>query len=265
QETVLDFLACGIDAKKSIVFIQSQIKEHAELANLLQNITPIGELQRMTQFKDKSKKEKTVGAGLLMYPVLQAADILLYETDVVPIGEDQKQHLELAKNIVRRFNNRFGKTFKEPKVKSVENGSRIMNLNKPMKKMSKSEPRGCIFLNDEPQIIEEKIKAAVTDSEKKIYFDRQKRPAVSNLLNIYSLCHNAPAKNMPEYEKTGSANLKKDLTEVLIKKLKPIREKRKELEKKPAYIKQLLEEGRKRADKIAKETMKEVKQKMGLI
>jgi tryptophanyl-tRNA synthetase len=267
KDTILDFLACGIDAEKSIVFIQSQVKEHAELANLLQNITPLGLLQRMTQFKDKSQKEKSINAGLLIYPVLQTADILLYDTDVVPVGKDQKQHLELAQDIGRRFNNYFGKTFKLPKIQIPENGARIMSLTNPLRKMSKSEPEGCIFITDSPETIKEKIKKANTDSLDSIYYDKKERPGISNLIDIDICASTTNVIDDLELEKYNAQTLqyKENISEKLIKKFDSIRKKRKELEKKPEYIKEVLEKGREKAQKIATKKIKQVKEKMGLL
>jgi len=269
KDTVLDFLACGIDPEKSIVFIQSQVKEHAELAYFLSAITPIGQLQRMTQFKDKSQKEKSINAALLTYPILMAADILLYDTDMVPIGEDQKQHLELTQDIMRRFNNQFGEIFKSPKIQVPKNGARIMSLINPLRKMSKSEPEGCIFITDSPETIKEKIKKATTDSLNSIYYDKEERPGISNLIDIDVSASAFAITDTKDFEldKYDGQNLKykERVAEKLIKKLEPIRKKRKELEQKPEYIKKILEEGRERAQEIASKKIKQVKEKMGLI
>jgi len=267
KDTVLDFLACGIDPEISTVFIQSQIKEHAELANLLQTITPVGNLQRMTQFKDKSQKENSINAGLLMYPVLQAADILLYDTDIVPVGEDQKQHLELVQDIVRRFNNRFGEIFRLPKINLPRNSARIMNLADPSKKMSKSDPTGCVFLSDSPEIIKEKIKKAVTDSLDSIYYEKEKRPGMSNLINIHSSATEiVDVKKLKLEGYNGQhSKYKERVAQSLIKKLEPIRKRRQELEQKPDYIEKVLEQGRERAQKIASQKMEEIKKAMGLV
>jgi len=269
KDTVLDFLACGIDPEKSIVFIQSQVKEHAELAYFLSAITPIGQLQRMTQFKDKSQKEKSINAALLTYPILMAADILLYDIDMVPIGEDQKQHLELTQDIMRRFNNQFGEIFKSPKIQVPKNGARIMSLINPLRKMSKSEPEGCIFITDSPETIKEKIKKATTDSLNSIYYDKEERPGISNLIDIDVSASAFAITDTKDFEldKYDGQNLKykERVAEKLIKKLEPIRKKRKELEQKPEYIKKILEEGRERAQEIASKKIKQVKEKMGLI
>jgi tryptophanyl-tRNA synthetase len=264
NDTILDFLACGIDPQKSIIFIQSQIKEHTELAWFLYTVTSIGELQRMTQFKDKSQKEEIVNAGLLNYPVLMTADILLYNTEAVPVGGDQKQHLELTQNIIRRFNNKFGETFKDIKPLIPQEGARIMSLKDPSKKMSKSEPDGCLFITDTPEEIERKIKSAVTDTERTVSFDPEERPALANLLMIYALSENKEIKDIDLIQFDGHASFKKALTESLIKTLAPVREKRKELEQKPEYIKEILEEGRVKAQSLASEKMEQVKKVMGL-
>ncbi|TSA55773.1 tryptophan--tRNA ligase [bacterium] len=263
KDTVLDFLACGIDPEKSVVFIQSQVKEHAELAYLLSAITPIGQLQRMTQFKDKSQKEKTVNTALLIYPILMAADILLYDTNIVPIGEDQKQHLELTQDIVRRFNYQFGEVLGLPKIIIPQDGARIMSLTNPLRKMSKSEPEGCIFLTDEPEAIKDKIKKAITDTERKINFVPN-RPVLANLITIYGLCENKKIGELNFDKFDGHAQFKEALAASLIKKLELIRKKRGELEQKPEYIKKVLEEGRKKAQKIASKKIEEVKKAMGL-
>ena len=263
----MDYLAAGIDPKKNIVCIQSQIKEHAELAWLLETITPIGELERMTQYKEKSQQHKeNINAGLFSYPVLMAADILLYKATIVPVGDDQAQHLELTREIARKFNYKFGQTFPEPKTQLSKFGARIMSLDNPEVKMSKSLPNGCIFLSDSPETIREKIKTAVTDSGKEIKFDEKNKPAISNLLTIYHLFSN---KSIPvlekQYKGKGYAEFKKDLAEVIIKGLRPIQETRKKLEKNPRLVEKILAEGTKKAQKIARKTMGEVKRKMGLM
>jgi tryptophanyl-tRNA synthetase len=227
----------------------------------------LGDLKRMTQFKEKSKEHpEYVNAGLLNYPLLMAADILLYQTDLVPVGKDQEQHVELTREIARRFNQRFGKTFKEPGVLLSKAGQKIMSLQNPKKKMAKTgDPKSCIELFDEPEIIGKKIMAAVTDLGKEMKYDPIKKPGVSNLLRIYSL---VSGKSIPELEKEfrgeGYAEFKKALTELLINSLKPFREKRKELLKREGYLKEILENGADKARKIAGLTMTEVRKKMGL-
>jgi tryptophanyl-tRNA synthetase len=263
---VIDYLALGIDPQQTI-FVQSQVKEHAELAWLLQTITPMGELERMTQYKDKSKQNKdNINAGLFTYPVLMAADILLYKTTIVPVGDDQVQHVELTREIARKFNSKFGQTFPEPKTQLQKTGARIMSLADPLQKMSKSIAQGCIFLNDSEEKIREKIKTAVTDSGKEVKFDETNKPAVSNLLTIYHLFSEKPIQEIEkEYEGKGYGDFKSGLADVVVEKLKEFQEKRKEFEKNPELVKKILAQGTKKAQKIAEETMKEVKTKMGLI
>ena len=283
---VLDYLGAGIDPKNgstssphgSIIIIQSKIPEHTELAWILGCFCPLGELERMTQFKEKTKQHRKnvhpaikrsygggVNAGLLNYPVLMAADILLYKAELVPVGEDQVQHVELARTIARKFNNRFGKTFPEPKAQVMKLGSRIMSLTDPSKKMSKTSNEG-IALNDFPETIRQKIKTAVTDSSKEIKYDEKNKPAISNLLTIYHLFSGKSIKDIEKkYQGKGYAEFKKDLAEVIIKGLKPFQERRKKYEKNPRRVEKILAEGAKKARKIAQQTIKEVKKKMGLI
>ena len=276
-ETAIELLSSGLDPEKCILFAQSQIKEHTELAWILNTITPIGELERMTQYKDKSKQFKdSVNVGLLDYPVLQAADILLYQTDSVPVGKDQAQHLELTKTIARKFNQRYGKTLKVPEALTLDMGGKIMSLDDPKKKMSKSQPSGCLFLFDEPEVIKKKIMTAVTDTGKTIKYDSVKKPGISNLLVIYSLFANEPVKELEKKfsAKGGSASggkdasyarLKTALVCLLISKLEPFRRKKRELMQREVYVREILEQGRKRAETIAQSTMQDVRQKGGLL
>jgi len=265
-ETLIVYLAAGIDPKKSTIFVQSHVKEHTELAWILGTITPLGDLKRMTQFKEKSKKHpEYVNAGLLNYPLLMAADILLYKTDLVPVGKDQVQHVELTREIARRFNKMFGKVFKEPKVLLSE-GEKIMSLQNPKKKMSKTDdPKGCILLFDTPEEIEKKIMRAVTDLGREIKYDPVKKPGISNLLKIYSIFSEKRIEELEEkYKGKGYEEFKRDLAKLLIKKLEIFRKKKRELEKRRVYLKEILKRGAERAEKIAKLTMKEVREKMGL-
>jgi len=267
-ELAIDYLAVGLNPEKCIFFIQSQIKEHSELAWLLGTICPIGDLQRMTQYKEKAKKyPKYLNAGLLNYPILMAADILLYQTDLVPVGKDQQQHVELTREIARHFNNKFGEIFKEPMVLLPRTGEKIMSLQNPKKKMSKTDdPRGCIELFEEPKEIRKKIMAAVTDTGKVIKYDLEKKPGISNLLTIYSLFSEKPIKKIEEeFKGRGYQEFKKSLIKLLVNSLEPFRRKRKELLQREVYIKEILEQGRKRAEIIAQSTMTEVKKKMGLV
>lgn len=272
QEEIFDvaiaYLAAGLNPERCIFFIQSQVKEHSELAWLLGTITPLGELQRMTQFKEKAKKHKEyLNAGLLNYPILMTADILLYQTEFVPVGKDQEQHVELARTIARKFNQNFGKAFQEPKVILPKLGAKIMSLQNPKKKMSKTDdPRGCLGLFDAPEEIRKKIISAVTDTGKVIKYDPIKKPGVSNLLTIYSLFSGKTIKELEKnFKGKGYAELKKSLAAVVIDGLEPFRRKRKELLQREVYIKEILEKGRNRAQVIAQSTMEEVKKKMGLI
>lgn len=260
------YLAAGINPEKSTIFVQSHVPEHAELAWILNTITKIPELERMTQFKDKSQEfRQHLNAGLFNYPVLMAADILLYDTNLVPVGEDQLQHVEIARTLAKRFNNTFGKTFVIPEPYAVKEGMRIMGLDDPAKKMSKSASSeyNYIALTDSPEKIREKIKKAVTDSGKNIkYSDDQ--PAIKNLINIYALLDNAKPKEIVEsYHGKGYAEFKKDLAEVVVGFLEPFQEKYKEIDDREVL--RILEEGKEKAKKMAGEKMEEVRERVGLI
>jgi len=260
------YLAADIDTQTSTIFVQSQVPEHAELAWILNTITKIPELERMTQFKDKSARQKEgIPVGLFNYPVLMAADILLYDTNIVPVGEDQFQHVELARTLARRFNQQFGKTFVEPEPYVVREGMRIMGLDDPSKKMSKSAASeyNYIALTDSPEKIREKVMAAVTDSGKTIkYSDDQ--PAIQNLLNIYALLDNAkPEEIASAYKNKGYAEFKKDLAEVIVDFMKDFQEKYRNIEDSEAL--QILEAGREKAKKMAEKKMAEVKEKVGFL
>jgi len=266
-ELATTYLASGLNPEKCIFFVQSQVEAHAELAWLLGTITPIGELQRMTQYKEKVKKyPKDVTASLLNYPILMAADILLYQTDLVPVGKDQQQHVELARTIARKFNQKFGQTFKEPKVLLPKTGAKIMSLQNPKKKMSKTDdPRGCLELFEEPEEIKKKIMAAVTDPGKVIKYSNLK-PGISNLLTIYSLFSGKSIKELEKnFKGRGYEEFKRSLTKLLINSLEPFRRKRKELLSREVYIKEILNNGAKKAKTIAQLTLEEAKKKMGLI
>ena len=268
KEAASIYLAAGIDPKKSIFFVQSKIKEHSELAWLLGTIIPTGDLLRMTQYKEKSQElRESPKAGLLNYPILMAADILLYQAELVPVGKDQQQHVELAREIARKFNRKFGKTFKIPEVFLPKMGAKIMSLQNPGKKMAKSEgEESYIALLDSPETIKEKIMKAVTDPGKEIKYDSQKKPGISNLLTIYSLFSEKSLKEIEkEFKGKGYEDFKKSLTHLLIEKLEPFKTKQKELLKKEDYLQKILDEGAKKAKVLAQSTMKEVSQKMGLI
>jgi tryptophanyl-tRNA synthetase len=272
QKNIFDvavaYLATGLNPEKCIFFVQSQVKEHTELTWLLNVITPVGELSRMTQYKEKSRQfRKNINTGLLDYPVLMAADILLYQTDFVPVGKDQQQHVELARVIARKFNQKFGEVFKEPKVLLPKIGAKIMSLQNPKKKMSKTDdPRGCIGLFDEPEVIKNKVMTAVTDPGKEIKYNLEKKPGVSNLLTIYSLFSGKEMKEIEkEFKGKGYEEFKKSLTKLLINSLEPFRRKRKELLQREVYVKDILEKGAERARTIAQTTMADVRKKMGLV
>jgi len=266
-ETTAVYLAAGINPDKSVMFVQSEVKEHAELAWLLGTITPMGELSRMTQFKDKSKQHKDyVNAGLFTYPVLMAADILLYKGQAVPVGKDQEQHVELTRTIAKKFNQKFGQVFNEPETILPKVGAKIMSLTDPKRKMSKSDdPKSCISLFDSPEVIQKKIMSAETDSGKDIAYNVTKKPGISNLLTIYSLLTGKPTPEIEkEFKGKGYGDFKKALAKVVIDYLEPFRRKQKELETRDVYIKEILSKGASRARTIAETTMQEVRSKMGL-
>jgi len=260
------YLAAGLDPKKAIIFVQSHVPEHTELAWLLNTITPIAELERMTQFKEKSKQFKeSINMGLFGYPVLMAADILLYKTNCVPVGEDQKQHVELTRMVARKFNARYGKTLVEPECLTYKTTARIMSLVDPNNKMAKSVPNSFLAMNDSPAIIKDKIKRAVTDSGKEIEYS-PKKPAIANLMSIYSAFSELSFSEIEKkFTSKGYGDFKNDLAELVIEKLKPFQAKKKELDKNPSYVKKVLDDGAKKASKIAKKNLLEIKKKMGLI
>lgn len=260
-------LACGIDPQQSILFVQGDVPQHAELCWLLNSVTMNGELRRMTQFKDKSgSEEESVSAALLVYPVLQAADILLYDTDLVPVGEDQRQHIELTRDIAQRFNTRYGETFVVPAHDIKQEGARILSLDDPAKKMSKSDrsPASYIALNDPPGEITKKIKRAVTDSGSEVRSGPDK-PALSNLLSMYSLFSGVPVAGLEvRYEGKGYGVFKSDLAEVVVEALRPIQDKFAELESDPSIAREVLSDGAERAGEFARKKMVLVNERMGL-
>ena len=260
------YLAAGIDPAKSIIFQQSDISAHTELAWILNCIARVADLDKMTQFKDKGGNDReTVTVGLYDYPVLQAADILLYNTNVVPVGEDQLQHIELARTLARRFNNRFGDVLKIPKSIIQKQGARIMALDDPMKKMSKSaeSDQNFIALQDNPQVAMKKIMRAVTDSDTLIKSDRIKKPAISNLLTIYSLLTNKPIKALEkEYENKGYGDFKKGLAKEVESFLINFQEKFNKISNKK--VEEVLQKGKLDAKLIAEKTLQKVKIKIGI-
>lgn len=268
RSLVAVYLACGLDPKKVSLFIQSEVHEHSELGYLLQTITYIGELERMTQYKDKMVKQVSgVSSALLTYPVLMAADILLYNADAVPVGEDQKQHLEITRDLAQRFNSRYSETFKLPEPLIPKNGAaKIMSLQEPTKKMSKSDPidKACIFLLDEPNVIRKKIASAVTDSDGIIKYDPINKPGVSNLLTILSVASNKDIKVLEEeYQGRGYGEFKKDVAEAVVNMLEPIQKRYNELLNSDE-IDRVLDEGREKASFLAHKMVSKVKRKMGL-
>jgi tryptophanyl-tRNA synthetase len=259
--------AAGINTAESAVFIQSHIPAHSELTWILNCFTPMGWMRRMTQFKEKSQQHKEeVSVGLFDYPVLMAADILLYDTDVVPVGEDQKQHVELARDIAQRFNFIFGETLKVPEVTIPEVGARIMGLDDPTQKMSKSEdgPGRVIYLLDSPDDIRSKIKRATTDSRREIRFD-ESRPGICNLLVIYELFTGLGRTEIEaRWEGKGYGDFKRELAEVVVEGLSPLQSRYRELTADSTYIDSLLAEGMRRILPIAEKTLAAVKDKVGL-
>ena len=267
KELTALYLACGIDSEKSVIFVQSHNSDHTSLAWILDCIAPIGQLKRMTQYKSKSEKLKNESSmGLFNYPVLMAADILLYDTDEVPVGNDQKQHVELTRDLAEKFNSRFGETFKVPAVKMFKIGARIMSLQDPTKKMSKSDEdsNGTVDLLDGPEEIKRKIKIAVTDSGREILFKKDK-PAISNLLTIYSHLADKPIKVLEkEYSGKGYGDFKKDLAEVIVQALVPIQERYQKIRRNEKQLDQLLQKGAEEAKKISQKTLQTVNQVVGL-
>ena len=270
KEHILDvaalYLAVGVNPEKSIVFVQSDVSGHAELSWILTCNSYTGELSRMTQFKDKSKNKESAPAGLFTYPILMAADILLYDTDVVPVGNDQKQHIELCRDIAIRVNGKYDKTFVVPEGRFLKAGARVMALDDPTKKMSKSAENihSRISLLDEPSKIKKSIMKATTDSEGSVRFDIENKPGISNLLNIYSALSGISIEDLEtRYEGKGYGDFKKDLVEVTVDALAPIRERYEEIRGSEELIR-VLKDGAEKADAIAQRTMKRVKENFGL-
>ena len=263
------YIAAGLDPEKNTIFIQSQVKEHAELAWILNCYTYMGELSRMTQFKDKSlKHQDNINAGLFTYPVLMAADILLYKANLVPVGEDQKQHLEITREIAERFNKLYGDTFVIPEAYVRKETARIMGLQDPTSKMSKSATNlnDVIFLDDSEETIIKKIKKAVTDSENVVRFAPETKPGVSNLMQIYSAITNKGFEEIEkDFEGKGYGDFKMAVAEVVVGKLKPIQEKYNELLENRDYLVKVYTEGKMKAEKIAIKTINEVKEKIGIL
>ena len=267
KDLIALFLSIGLDPEKHIIYVQSDVKAHAEIAWILNCFTYMGELNRMTQFKDKSAKHAdNINAGLYTYPVLMAGDILLYQSDLVPVGADQKQHLEICRDIAGRFNSVYGDVFKIPEPYIPKVGARIMGLQNPEKKMSKSESdnmNNVIYILDEPNVIKNKIKRAVTDSVTEIRYGEDK-PGVSNLLNIYcSVTGKSGDEAVAEFKGFGYGEFKAAVGEAVVAELEPIQQKFKEYSADKAYIEKVMKEGAEKASYIANKTLNKVKKKVG--
>ena len=263
------YVAAGLDPQKNNIFVQSHVSAHSELSWILNCYTYMGELSRMTQFKDKSAKHAdNINSGLFTYPVLMAADIILYQADLVPVGEDQKQHLELTRDIAERFNKIYGDTFKIPEPYITRSGAKIMGLQNPEAKMSKSATNlnDVIFLNDTPDDIIKKFKKAVTDSDNLVKYDPENKPGVSNLMQIYGAVTSKSKEEIEkEFEGQGYGAFKMAVAEAVVEKLKPIQTRYNELLSNRDYIKEIYEKGDENARKIAEITLKDVREKVGLI
>ena len=263
------YIACGLDPEKNTLFIQSHVHEHAELGWILNCYTMFGELSRMTQFKDKcAKNADNINGGLFTYPALMAADILLYQADYVPVGEDQKQHCELTRDIATRFNNIYGETFTVPEPYIPKVGARIMSLGNPTSKMSKSDPQGCVFLMDKPEEIARKFKRAVTDSDTEncVRYAPAEKPGVANLMSIYS---SVTGKSFPEIEKEfagkGYGVFKPAVGEAVIETLRPVREEAERMLADKAYLQQVYTQGAQKASAIARKTLRKVYKRVGFV
>ena len=261
------YLAAGLDPKRSALFLQSSVSAHAELNAIMQNYLYMGELSRMTQFKDKSAKMKdsAIGLGLFAYPVLMACDIVLYDATIVPVGEDQVQHVELTRDLVNRFNNRYGDILTMPKAELRKVGKRIMSLSDPTVKMSKSDPKGDIFLKDEPAVIRKKIMSAVTDSGSEVKYDPENKPGISNLLTIYSAMKDISIEEAEEqFKESRYGDFKKAVADAVIEELEPFQARYKEIVANKSYEK-ALKDGAIKASAIANKTLKRVQKAIGLL
>ena len=263
------YIACGLDPEKNTLFIQSHVPQHSELGWILQCYTMFGELSRMTQFKDKSSKNTdNINGGLFTYPSLMAADILLYQADLVPVGEDQKQHVELTRDLAQRFNSIYGETFKVPEPYIRKVGARVMSLGTPTNKMSKSDPNGCVFFMDTPDVIAKKFKRAVTDCdiENCIRYAPAEKPGVANLMSIYS---SVTGKTYEEIEREfagmGYGAFKPAVGDAVIDMLRPLQDETNRILKDKAYLESVYKEGAAKASYIANKTMRKVKKKVGLV
>lgn len=261
------YIACGLDPEKNTLFLQSHVPAHTQLSWVLNCYTMFGELSRMTQFKDKSEKHKdNINAGLFTYPVLMAADILLYQPDYVPVGEDQKQHVEICRDIAQRFNGIYGDVFKIPEPLIAKQGARIYGLSTPGDKMSKSIPEGCVFIMDEPDVIARKFKRAITDSDTEncVRYDNENKPGVANLMNIYSTITGKSFEEIEkEFEGQGYGKFKPVVGEAVIEHLRPIREEAERLIKDKAYLEDVYRQGAEKASYVANKTLRKVYKKVG--
>ena len=261
------YLAAGLDPNRSALFLQSSVSAHAELNAIMQNYLYMGELSRMTQFKDKSAKmkESAIGLGLFAYPVLMACDIVLYDATIVPVGEDQVQHVELTRDLVNRFNNRYGDILTMPKAELRKVGKRIMSLSDPTVKMSKSDPKGDVFLKDEPAVIRKKIMSAVTDSGCEVKYDPENKPGISNLLTIYSAMKDISIEEAEKvFEGSRYGDFKKAVADAVIEELEPFQNRYKEILANRSY-EEALRIGAEKASKIANQTLKRVQKAVGLL
>jgi tryptophanyl-tRNA synthetase len=270
KRTITSFaqlLAVGVDPTKSTIFVQSQVPQHAQLAWVLSCFTGFGEANRMTQFKDKTQKggSERSSVGLFTYPILQAADILLYQANQVPVGEDQRQHLELTRDLATRFNNQFGQTFTVPEAYIVKETAKILDLQDPKSKMSKSSPSGCIFILDEPSVVMKKFKTAVTDSGKDIKYDPENKPGVSNLISIIKSVTNKSIQEIEDsFVNKGYGDLKTYAGEIVVEQvINPFREKTNNLLNDELTLTNLMLEGAQKAEKVAAQTLKNVYEKVG--
>ena len=261
------YLAAGLDPKKVTLFLQSSVSEHAELNAIMQNYLYMGELSRMTQFKDKASKmnESAIGLGLFAYPVLMACDIILYDSNLVPVGEDQIQHVEITRDLVNRFNNRYGNVLTMPKYEIRKVGARIMSLSDPTKKMSKSDPKGDIFLKDDMKTVRKKIMSAVTDMGSEVKYDPENKPGISNLLTIYAALKDISIEEA-EKEFVGKryGEFKTAVADVVVAELEPFQNRYKEIVESKAY-EEVLRDGAKKAKAIAHETLVRVQEAVGLL
>ncbi len=266
EDAAIYFLAAGLDPDKATLFVQSDVPAHAEASWIMECTATFGELSRMTQFKEKSEGKQSFSAGLFTYPALQAADILLYDTDAVPVGEDQRQHVEITRDLALRFNSRYGDILKVPELLIGKTGARIKSLQDPSRKMSKSDPNplGYLALSDPADVIQKKIKRAVTDSGREVVYDPEDKPALANLITIYCVCSGKSVEEVTAlYEGKGYADFKKDLADVVVSMVEPISRRYEEI-KESGQVREILLKGARKANGVASATLKRMKQAVGL-